>query len=193
MLQCLKNAALWGFCLAIIVGGTPIQSAAQQTFTSINTSESASDVSATFDLTHVSTLDAKSLLLLLGDEIQGTDMDCSHFVQYLYEQAGLYYDYMPSRVLYDGIKEFKRVLHPKPGDLIVWKGHVGIVENPKETTFRSALNSGVKTSSYTSDYWKRRGHPRFLRYVRKPQEAPALTAGRVSSFASVQTNSGSDY
>jgi hypothetical protein len=188
MLQYLKNAALLGFSLAIIICGTPIQSAAQQTFTSVNADDS--NFSGTFDLTRVP--DAKSLLLLLGDEVQQTDMDCSHFVQYLYEQAGLYYDYMPSRVLYDGIKEFKRVVHPKAGDLIVWKGHVGIVENPNDTTFRSALNSGVKTSSYTSNYWKRRGHPRFLRYARRPQGAPALTAGRVSSFASAQANSGSD-
>jgi hypothetical protein len=99
---------------------------------------------------------------------------------------------MPSRVLYAGIKGFKRVLHPKPGDLIVWKGHVGIVENPEETTFRSALNSGVKTSSYTSNYWKRRGKPRFLRYVGAPQDAPALTARKMPSFARAQTNSGSD-
>jgi hypothetical protein len=60
---------------------------------------------------------------------------------------------------------FKRVLHPKPGDLIVWQGHVGIVVDPAETTFLSALRSGVKVSSYESQYWKRRGKPHFLRFV----------------------------
>jgi len=64
---------------------------------------------------------------------------------------------------------FKRVLHPKPGDLIVWRGHVGIVVDPAEKTFLSALRSGVKTSSYESHYWKRRGKPRFLRYM-SPEE-----------------------
>ena len=70
--------------------------------------------------------DPKSLLLMIGQQIHETELDCSHFVQYLYEQAGLYYGYAPSRTLYDGMDGFKRVAHPRPGDLIVWRGHVGI-------------------------------------------------------------------
>src|ERR1700749_4330842 len=190
MLLHLKKAALWGVCLSVIVCCAPSRSAAQQRQSSIKRVDDG--LSGNPEFAGAVTFDPKSLLLLLGTEVQQTDMDCSHFVQYLYEQAGLYYEYMPSRVLYEGIKEFKRVVHPKPGDLIVWKGHVGIVVNPKDTTFLSALNSGVKTSSYQSNYWKQRGRPRFLRYARKPQDAPALTAGSVSSFASAQTSSGSD-
>jgi len=109
--------------------------------------------------------DPRSILLELGAQIRETELDCSHFVQYLYEQAGLYYGYAPSRSLYEGMEGFKRVLHPKAGDLIVWQGHVGIVVDPGETTFLSALRSGVKISSYESNYWKRRGKPRFLRYI----------------------------
>src|SRR3954471_10899087 len=109
--------------------------------------------------------DPKSLLLMIGRQIHETELDCSHFVQYLYEQAGLYYGYAPSRTLYDGMDGFKRVAHPRPGDLIVWRGHVGIVVDPEETTFLSALRSGVKVSSYQSHYWQRRGKPHFLRYV----------------------------
>ena len=116
------------------------------------------------DLPH-NQLDAKSLLLLLGQQIHETELDCSHFVQYLYEQAGLYYGYAPSKTLYEGMDGFKRVAHPRPGDLIVWRGHVGIVVDPDETTFLSALRTGVKVSSYQSHYWQRRGKPRFLRYV----------------------------
>ena len=101
----------------------------------------------------------------MGNQIHETEMDCSHFVQYLYEQAGLYYGYAPSRILYDGMEPFRRVLHPKAGDLIVWPGHVGIVVDPEEATFLSALRSGVKTMSYQSSYWKRRGRPHFLRYT----------------------------
>jgi hypothetical protein len=190
MLLHLKKAALWGVCLSVIICCAPTRSAAQQRQSSIKRFDDG--FSGNSEFAGAVTFDPKSLLLLLGTEVQQTDMDCSHFVQYLYEQAGLYYEYMPSRVLYEGIKEFKRVVHPKPGDLIVWKGHVGIVVNPKDTTFLSALNSGVKTSSYQSNYWKQRGRPRFLRYARKPQDAPALTAGSVSSFASAQTSSGSD-
>ena len=109
--------------------------------------------------------DPKSLLLMIGQQIHETELDCSHFVQYLYEQAGLYYGYAPSRTLYDGMDGFKRVAHPRPGDLIVWRGHVGVVVDPDEATFLSALRSGVKVSSYQSHYWLRRGRPHFLHYV----------------------------
>jgi len=110
-------------------------------------------------------LEPKEMLLRMGRQIESTDLDCSHFVQWLFERAGLYYDYAPSRMLYDGMPGFLRVSHPRAGDLIVWPGHVGIVVDPDAETFVSALRSGVKTSSYTSSYWKRRGTPHFLRYL----------------------------
>jgi hypothetical protein len=122
--------------------------------------------------------DATSLLWLIGQQIHETELDCSHFVQYLYEQAGLYYGYAPSRTLYDGMDGFKRITHPKPGDLIVWRGHVGIVVDPEETTFLSALRSGVKVASYQSHYWKRRGRPHFLRYVGPAESDPREWAVR---------------
>ncbi len=122
--------------------------------------------------------DATSLLLLIGQQIHETELDCSHFVQYLYEQAGRYYGYAPSRMLYDGMEGFKRVAHPKPGDLIVWRGHVGIVVDPDETTFLSALRSGVKVSSYQSHYWQRRGKPHFLRYIGPAESDPSEWATR---------------
>jgi cell wall-associated NlpC family hydrolase len=183
MLRHLQKAALFGVCLAAIVCCAPAKSAAQQTQARPNFT--AGFVPGSGQIA-AETLDAKSLLLLIGTQITDTEMDCSHFVQYLYEQAGLYYGYTPSRVLYKGIKNFKRVVRPKSGDLIVWQGHVGIVVSPKETTFLSALNSGVKTSSYLSDYWKKRGRPRFLRYVGQPQEAPALSAHRFNPYAGPQ-------
>jgi hypothetical protein len=114
----------------------------------------------------------EEIILQMGQQIETTDLDCSHFVQWLFEQAGLYYGYAPSRTLYAGMPGFKRVLHPRPGDLIVWPGHVGIVVDPDEQTFLSSLRSGVKTASYTSRYWKKRGHPRFLRYSGNPRPAP---------------------
>jgi hypothetical protein len=117
--------------------------------------------------------DRKEILLRMGEQIRSTDLDCSHFVQWLFEQAGLYYDYAPSQILYDGMAGFERVFHPERGDLIVWPGHVGIVVDPEEQTFLSALRSGVKTASYTSQYWKMRGIPHFFRYL--PGAEPAET------------------
>src|SRR5215813_7171421 len=103
-------------------------------------------------------------LVGLGLQIQATSLDCSHFVNSLFEAIGLGYDYQPSRVLYTGTEAFKRIYRPQTGDLIVWPGHVGIVVDPDAKTFVSALRTGVKVATYTSRYWKRRGHPRFLRY-----------------------------
>jgi hypothetical protein len=92
--------------------------------------------------------------------------DCSHFVHGLYERAGFSYGYTPSRDLYEGIDEFRRVTNPQPGDLAVWRGHAGIVVNPVQHSFFSLLRTGPGVESYDSPYWKRRGRPRFFRYVK---------------------------
>jgi cell wall-associated NlpC family hydrolase len=93
-------------------------------------------------------------------------IDCSHFVHGLYERAGFHYAYAPSRDLYSGINEFERVTIPQPGDLAVWRGHAGIVINPAQHSFFSLLRTGAGVASYDSAYWKKKGHPRFFRYVR---------------------------
>jgi hypothetical protein len=161
----LKNMALFCVgCLLLLAGGT-ISLKAQERALEARYAAASSDISSDSIRTFEQQLSPRSLLLYLGAQVQNTELDCSHFVQYLYQQAGLYYDYAPSRELFKGVAEFKHILHPKPGDLIVWRGHVGIVVDPVERKFLSALNSGVKTSSYESNYWKKRGQYRFLRYV----------------------------
>ena len=92
--------------------------------------------------------------------------DCSHLVHDIYERAGFAYDYASSSDLYAGADEFRRVSRPQPGDLVVWPGHVGIVVNPAQRSFYSALNSGLDVDDYDSPYWKHRGHSRFFRFVK---------------------------
>ena len=92
--------------------------------------------------------------------------DCSHFIHALYERAGFPYEYASSSDLYMGTDEFRRVATPLPGDLVVWLGHAGIVTNPAHHAMISLLTSGPGVDSYDSPYWKRRGHPRFFRYVK---------------------------
>ena len=104
-------------------------------------------------------------LVSVGMQIERTALDCSHFVNSVFEKVGIWYKYEPSRVLYRGAPGFRRVLKPAEGDLIVWPSHVGIVVDPQQKTFLSKLNHGIKISSYTSRYWRRRGHPRFFRYA----------------------------
>jgi hypothetical protein len=100
----------------------------------------------------------------IGMQIEKTALDCSHFVNSIFQRAGLDYKYEPSRTLYRGTAGFKRVWVPVQGDLIVWPGHMGIVMDPDAKTFLSKLSHGVKVSSYTSRYWQSRGRPRFFRY-----------------------------
>ena len=92
-------------------------------------------------------------------------LDCSHLVHALYNRLGLSYPYATSRSLYSGIEAFRQVSQPESGDLVVWRGHVGIVVDPSGYRFLSALRSGVRTASYISKYWKRLGRPRFFRYA----------------------------
>jgi hypothetical protein len=91
--------------------------------------------------------------------------DCSHLVHQVYELSGFPYPYASSYDLYDGIDNFQRVTTPRPGDLIVWRGHVGIVFDTAEHTFYSSVRSGLRTENYDEPYWKAQGRPRFYRYV----------------------------
>lgn len=93
-------------------------------------------------------------------------LDCSHLVHTVYERAGFPYSYASSSDLYAGVTEFQQVTRPHVGDLVVWPGHVGIMVNPSENTFFSALSAGVGVESYSSAYWKERGTPRFYRYAK---------------------------
>jgi cell wall-associated NlpC family hydrolase len=92
--------------------------------------------------------------------------DCSHLVHAIYHRAGFPYPYARSSDLYAGTNEFQRIANPQPGDLVVWRGHVGIVINPAQHVFFSAMRSGPEIDNYEASYWKRRGQLRFYRYVK---------------------------
>ena len=96
----------------------------------------------------------------------GAKRDCSHLVHAIYVRAGFRYSYVRSSDLYAGIDEFQRVPDPQPGDLVVWRGHAGIVVNPAQHIFFSAMRSGLGIDSYEAPYWRRRGEARFYRYIK---------------------------
>lgn len=102
-----------------------------------------------------------------------SDNDCSHLVHTIYQQAGFTYSYAPSSDLFAGVEGFQRVKKPKPGDLVVWRGHVGIVIQPPQHIFFSVLSTGPGIDDYTTPYWKHRGKPRFYRYVKSSFAAPS--------------------
>ncbi len=95
-----------------------------------------------------------------------SEHDCSHLVHAIYERAGFRYPYASSDDLYDGVEGFRRVRHPQPGDVIVWRGHAGIVVRPSRHVFFSFLTAGPGIDDYQSSYWTARGIPRFYRYVK---------------------------
>ena len=94
--------------------------------------------------------------------------DCSHLVHAIYERAGFPYAYASSSDLYAGVEGFVRVTRPQPGDLVVWRGHVGIVIRPSRHVFFSLLRTGPGIDDYEGPYWRGRGRPRFYRYVKNP-------------------------
>lgn len=113
--------------------------------------------------------------------------DCSHLVHAVYEQAGFPYKYATAAQLYAGVGEFRRVFHPQAGDLVTFPqqgahGHVGILVDPQQRLFFSHLSHGPSVSSYGSPYWRRRGLPHFLRYVRKlPARARTASADELTT------------
>ncbi|HTS36746.1 MAG TPA: NlpC/P60 family protein [Candidatus Solibacter sp.] len=92
--------------------------------------------------------------------------DCSHLVHAIYQKAGFPYAYASSSDLYAGVEGFHRVSQPQPGDLIVWRGHAGIVVRPSRHIFFSFMSVGPATDDYQSPYWSGRGRPRFYRYIK---------------------------
>jgi len=102
-----------------------------------------------------------------ADDEEGLSPDCSHLVHTLYRQAGYPYPYASSLDLYRGTGPFLRVRYPHPGDLVVWRGHVGIIMNPREHSFFSTTSSGARIENYRSAYWRTRGYPHFFRYLTK--------------------------
>ena len=109
------------------------------------------------------------------------ERDCSHLVHAIYERAGFPYAYKSSDDLYDGVEGFQRVTQPRSGDLVVWRGHAGIVIRPSRHVFFSFLRSGPGTDDYRSRYWKSRGEPRFYRYLKNAACAGCtLARGRAS-------------
>jgi cell wall-associated NlpC family hydrolase len=112
--------------------------------------------------------DGKEVVAVALDERvrMGRKRDCSHLVHAIYEQAGFAYPYADSSDLYRGTDDFRRVKKPQPGDLVVWRGHVGIVVNPRRRKFYSFLRHGPGIDEYDAQYWKQRGPVRFYRYIK---------------------------
>jgi hypothetical protein len=122
------------------------------------------------------------------EQAESDAADCSHLVHAIYASAGFEYPYASSFEIYAGNENFARVKAPHPGDVIAWRGHVGIVVDPLRHSFYSLVRTGMEAQNYDSAYWKSRGRPRFYRY--KMEKAVVLTAAKAltrAKGASVQS------
>jgi hypothetical protein len=106
----------------------------------------------------------------------GRKPDCSHLVHQVLTTAGLEFPYATSFEIFAGIPQLRRVRRAQPGDVIVWPGHVGLVVNAAERTFYSSTRSGLRVDEYSNGYWRRRGTPRFYRYIVTSDIEPTLRA-----------------
>jgi len=142
------------------------------------------DVRAARSVSHPLTVEEAQVVL---DTVRSQDQqpdekpDCSHLVHELYTLAGYPYPYARSLDLYVGIRNFVRVARPQPGDLIVWRGHVGIVVEPAEHSFYSSVSDGLRTEFYDQADWKKRGRARFYRYVVANSPRLVLTRNQPAS------------
>ena len=77
---------------------------------------------------------AQMFVLQLGSQLHKTGLDCSHLVHALYEHVGMNYPYATSALSIVELTN-SNVVQPISGDLIVWRGHMGIVVDPVQHRF----------------------------------------------------------
>jgi cell wall-associated NlpC family hydrolase len=166
-----RKSAIAGLALCLCVAPLSSQAQIDETHGTVRRLQMTREHSA-------STLtkdDGKEVVEVALDERvhMGRKRDCSHLVHAIYEQAGFSYPYASSSELYRGTDDFRRVKKPQPGDLVVWRGHVGIVVNPRRREFYSFLRHGPGLDEYDAQYWKQRGPVRFYRYIKDESETAA--------------------
>lgn len=167
----LNRATLTLMLCTVASSFSPAQKQApnSETLNAIESKKSASRLPPPVDL---SLDDGLTIIAAALDSIAHvhSKRDCSHFVHAIYARAGFDYPYARSSDLYSGIKHFRLVKNPQPGDLVVWRTHVGIIVNPAHHVFFSSLHSGPAIDTYDAPHWKRKGEVRFYRYINLSQE-----------------------
>jgi hypothetical protein len=191
----MHSTGKWSFVLVFSISVAGGNATAQQSLWSSYPSSKAADSSPAGRSVSPRMLTPTEGLAILGAALESRHRlraDCSHLVQAIYESAGFAYPYATSADLYDGAEGFQRVTTPQSGDLVVWPGHVGIVVNPAQQSFYSALRSGLGVESYASSYWKNRGRARFFRYL-KPGSEQAIEHQPAATLLPVRFDSPKDF
>lgn len=115
-----------------------------------------------------------------GGRDLATATDCSHFVHQIYARAGLPYGFRPTRELRNA-PEFELLPESEalPGDLMLFRGHVGIVDQDgwiiSATRIRSRSQPSTITRQPREVFPGFRGRRYVLRYRCQPEDS-ALAA-----------------
>lgn len=111
----------------------------------------------------------------LGARNPSSSMDCSSFVHHVYQKAGLPYNFRPTQTLKNA-PEFDVLPEEmgKPGDLILFRGHVGIINEDNLVISSTRIRSKYQNSSITvmdrGNFPGIRGRRYVLRYNCMPSE-----------------------
>lgn len=109
------------------------------------------------------------------------ETDCSHFVHEVYRRAGLPFSFRSSRQLKNA-PEFELVpeAHALPGDLMLFRGHVGIVDEDGQII--SATRTRKRDPASSIKKMDRSNFPGFRgkRYVLRYRCRPKAVSGLVS-------------
>jgi hypothetical protein len=99
-----------------------------------------------------------------GNAVKGVGADCSGSVHGIYENAGISYEYRNTVGFAQDYEKlgFSNVTVPLPGDIVLFKGHMGIYRGNNTYNLYSARSIG-KVFSPTKSSWYE-GTPRYFRH-----------------------------
>ena len=98
----------------------------------------------------------------------GMSTDCSGFTKHVMDRCGVKISAGSANQKNDGIGVDKS--QAQAGDLVVWKGHVGLVVDSNKNMIDAGSGSVPKIRSYETDYWRSRGDYVIRRVLPNPNE-----------------------
>lgn len=98
----------------------------------------------------------------------GMTTDCSGFTKHVMDRCGIKISAGSANQKNDGVGVDKS--QAQAGDLVVWKGHVGLVVDSNKNMIDAGSGNVPKIRSYETDYWRSRGDYVIRRVLPNPNE-----------------------
>ncbi len=121
----------------------------------------------------------------IGTRNPASSMDCSSFVHHVFNKAGMPYSFRPTQTLKNA-PEFDLLPEEmgKPGDLSLFRGHVGIINEDNLVISSTRVRSKYQNSSITvmdrGNFSSFRGQRYVLRYRCMPTKIAAKPAKKTN-------------